>query len=151
MSMKQFISLFLLLMSVLSCADDPASKANGQWQLKTIERNGVIELVDTVFYCFQGGAVFAMALLVNPEEAYHSYGYVISPAPDLMEISLDTTRAFTDEGYVYYKNMGDQGRIEPFGWLESKSFTQTYRVERQNHKSMVLINEDDEVYTFKKH
>jgi hypothetical protein len=53
---------FLAISGFYSCSDNIENRIEGQWQLKTIEENGVISQVDTVFYCFMGGRVFSYTL-----------------------------------------------------------------------------------------
>jgi len=142
----KLITLFLstCILFLCSCSDDIDSKINGQWQLKTVEENGVVEAVDTVFYSFQKGYVFAFTILShnNTEKAEISMGYLDFPSDKEVTITMDTS---TDENGYFRNIQGDF--LEVAGWDD---YIQTFNVDRINGKNMIL-SRGQKTYTFKKY
>jgi hypothetical protein len=143
MTKKTITTLLAIFMfGIFSCSDDIDHKINGQWQLKTIDENGVISQVDTVFYSFQRGMIFSFTTLVNPDSTSISYGYISFPAENELLISLDTTR--NEDGYLY-NVVGDFKELS--GW---DNLYNLFTIESIDNKNMVLSS-DGKIYSFKKH
>lgn len=140
---KLILFLFICIFSFFSCSDEIDSKINGFWQLKTIEENGVINNVDTVFYGFQRGAVFSYTLLLpGPIESIMSYGYVSFPSENEMAISLDTSRH--ESGY-FINISGDF--LNYSGWDD---YHMTFDVKQIDNKYLVIAK-GDKTFSFRRH
>ena len=50
--MKNLIAITCFVVALVSC-NKVEHKLEGKWQLKTVEANGVVQTVDTVWYNFQ--------------------------------------------------------------------------------------------------
>ena len=141
---KNILLLGFYVIFFLSCSDEISTQINGQWQLKTIEEEGVISPVDTVFYAFQRGAIFSFTIL-NPNsniESFVSYGYVTFPAEDKMTISMDTS--WNENGYFW--NIHSEF-LKHSGW---SGYDMMFNVKEINNKWLVIESEN-KTYTLKKH
>jgi hypothetical protein len=137
---KQPIYFFLLLIFVLyACSNEIDSRINGQWQLNTIEENGVTSRVDTVFYCFQEGALFVYTVLIPKayKEYFYYCGYANYPSENTVEISMPED----DGGPIDFQF------ITKSNWEERQK---TFTVETIDSKRMVL-SEGGKRYSFRKH
>ncbi|MDR0834535.1 MAG: lipocalin-like domain-containing protein [Candidatus Symbiothrix sp.] len=147
----KFISILLhlryfgfVLSTVLlftACTDDIEHKIEGQWQLKTIEKNGMISPVDTVFYNFMNGRVFSITVLqpqelINPgntrDHAYTFYGYIDELAGDNMLITIHNP---------------DDGFKEATGWNEGQRIFDIVNITNKN----LMLRTNEQLYSFKKH
>ena len=142
----KYIALFftLCIVGLYSCSDDVDSKVNGQWQLRSIDDNGVVTSVDTVFYSFQRGSLFSYTLLSHSDtdNASVSYGYVNFPSENEMVIAMDVT----ENEYGDHKNI-----IKDFLLLADwEDYTKTFAVISIDSKKMVLSS-GQKTYSFKKY
>ena len=143
--MKKAGLFLLLLVFLVACSDEAKHRISGQWQLKTINRDGIVSQVDTVFYSFHLGTVFSVTLLQSPDIAMISYGYMEMLSEQDMMLSMDTTRA--DEGYFI---CFAPEIVESFGWDVSNRYQQVYSIERIDGNELVLSN-NGVVYSFNKY
>lgn len=141
MTKKIITALLTCIIGICSCSDDIDKKVNGQWQLKTIDENGIVSPVDTVFYSFQKGTVFSLSCLVNENTAVFSYGYVRFPSENELFISMDTTR--NEDGH-FINTVGNFKELS--GW---DTLYNSFIIESIDSKNMVLSSEG-KVYSFKK-
>ncbi len=137
-----FLVLLLCFIGVYSCSDDIGHQINGQWQLKTVDENGVSTKVDTIFYSFQRGSIFSFTTLVNENEAWISYGYVNVLSDNQLLISMDTTKNADGNYQIITHNFKELS-----GW---NNLYNTFMVESIDGKNMVLSSEG-KIYSFKKH
>lgn len=146
--MKRFLFLITSLLVILwfSCSDEPEHRASGQWQLKTMEKNGIVSKVDTAFFSFQRASVFAFTVLKNEHEIQLSYGYMEVPAENQFKLSLDTAK--NEDGY--YKNMTDTTYLRLYGWTLEDNFQQVFTVEKITGKELVLSG-NGITYSFNKY
>ncbi len=141
--MKKILFSVFIFLFFLSCSDEPEHRISGQWQLKEITENGLTSKVDTLFYSFQRGVIFAFTALINPDSTSISYGYLDFPSEREMVISMDTTK---DTSGSYYLNMpGDFKRLS--GWDD---YTQQFRIEKIDHKKLILSSAS-KIYYFNKY
>ncbi len=143
--MKKILIPLICIIIGFSCSDDIDRQVNGQWQLKTIDENGIISSVDTIYFSFQRGVIFSFTHLRNPDEATISYGYVDYPSDHEIKISMDTTR---NEPGGYFTIITKED-LYPFGWNESNGFQQIFNVESIDEKNMVL-SQEQVIYSFRK-
>ena len=137
--------IILCAFGLFSCSDEIGHKISGQWQLKTIEENGVVSQVDTVFYSFQRACIFAFTVVLPNDEnnANISYGYMETPSSDdEIFIAMDTTRR--DDGSL--KNIVWNFKALS-GWSE---YYNRFKVESYTGKKLILSSEG-KIYSFKKH
>ena len=135
----------MCVLGICSCSNDVGHQMNGQWLLKTINENGTISQVDTVFYSFQRGSIFSFTTFLpetNQEETTVSYGYVTLPSEKEMFIAMDTSRYSPN----YFKNISPYF-LQLSGW---DNYYQLFRIEFINNDNMILSIKG-KIYTFKKH
>ena len=137
--MKKGLFSFLILIALLpACSDETKHRVSGQWQLKTINNQGVVSQVDTVFFSFQRGAVFALTVLEDAEKASVSYGYLEAPSDEYLKVSLDAMRL-------------SRRHAEAWGWNESNQYEQIFMVEKLTGKELILSTDNGRVFHFNKH
>lgn len=146
-NMKKLICFLLPVLGLLSggCSDEVEHRASGQWQLKTMEKEGVVSVVDTVFFAFQRGLIFSFTILTTPDEANVSYGYLEVPAENEFRVAMDTSR----NEYGDFLNIKDY-LLKPYGWTDENRYIQTFTVEHLEGQNMRLLS-NGVVYQFKKH
>ncbi|MDR1122102.1 MAG: hypothetical protein LBM08_14480 [Dysgonamonadaceae bacterium] len=131
---KRFL-FYLSCCLPFACSDDIGNRIEGQWQLKTIEENGIVSPVDTIFYSFMRERVFSCTLLLNPDESYIWYGYIDALSDQQMQLSLDWNNYYTTTGKVESEG-GSQQRIFDILHLGGNYLT---------------LFSNDITYSFKKH
>jgi hypothetical protein len=124
---------YFLCFWFVACSDDIESRIEGQWQLKTMEENGVVSQVDTVFYSFMRGRVFSYTLLTNPDETLVYYGYVDNLSEEKIPINIDN--AYIDD------------LMKISDWQRKQ---RTFDVLHVNDKNLTL-SADNKIYSFKRH
>jgi hypothetical protein len=131
---KRFL-FYLSCCLPFACSDDIGSRIEGQWQLKTIEEDGIVSPVDTIFYSFMAGRVFSCTLLRNPDEAGYWYGYIDALSDRQIQLSLDWN------GYY-----AATGKVESEGGSQQRVFD----ILHLNGNYLTLFS-DSITYSFKKH
>ena len=144
--MKKLIYIVAIFaLHFLSCSDEIDSQINGFWQLKTIENNGVVNHVDTVFYGFQRGATFSISVLLPDNslvESIYSYGYVSFPSENKMKISMDTAR-YEDGSFKVIR--GDFLKYSEWG-----DYYITFDVKQLDNKHLI-VSKDEKIFSFSRH
>ena len=72
---KRMIALCGGLLSLIACGDSLERQLEGKWQLKTVEQNGQIETVDTVWYNFQNSLFEYQVYVPAIDSVRNMYGY----------------------------------------------------------------------------
>jgi hypothetical protein len=139
------LSLGVVLSTILlftACIDDIEHKIEGQWQLKTLEANGVISTVDTIFYNFMNGRVFSITVLKRSGQTINTwdsrddadtyYGYVDELSDDKMLINIHS--------------VNENFKAET-GWNEDQRIFDILNVTNKN----LILRYNEQIYTFKKH
>jgi len=132
---RQFYFIILILGAVLGCTEENTLSINGFWQLKTIERAGTKQSVDTAFLGIQSKALFSFSELKgDPPDTDRCYGRVEFPTTDSIKLIL-----------TYY----DLNKPEIFShyWY---SDTITLFIAKLTVKQLILKNDNAE-YDFKKY
>ncbi|MDR3309709.1 MAG: lipocalin-like domain-containing protein [Tannerella sp.] len=87
--------LAVALAVMVSCEGRIPSQLEGKWQLKTVERNGRVEAVDTVWYNFQSQSIFALQIYRPQEDTYILlYGFK-KQTDDILSVEM-LNMAYTD-------------------------------------------------------
>ena len=87
---KLFQTLILCgcLLHIVACGDSLERHLEGKWQLKTVEQNGHIETVDTVWYNFQT-SLFEYQVYVPAIDSFRNmYGYKTIADEQHLELEL---------------------------------------------------------------
>jgi hypothetical protein len=134
---KILFCLFIMLSGIYACSDDIENQIEGQWQLKTMEENGVISKVDTVFYSFMSGRVFSYTILLNQDETCLYYGYIDALSDKEILIKID------DE---YFLNKSRDFEVKS-DWEEQQRI---FEIQSINSKKLVLFY-GGKTYSFRKH
>jgi hypothetical protein len=132
---KILFCLFIMLSGIYACSDNIENQIEGLWQLKTVEENGVISEIDTVFYSFMNGQVFSYTILLNPDETYIYYGYIDALSDKEILVKIDD-EYFFNRDFRVKSDWGEQQRI--------------FDIQSINSKKLVLFY-GGKTYSFRKH
>ncbi len=139
---RSWIAIACFVVALVSC-DKQEDKLEGKWQLKTVEANGEIQEVDTVWYNFQTSLFeyqFYDPTLVNDslmgKTAYpFNYGYNTWVGENELELELVDYGRIALSRFLLYTD-----------WDSSK---RTFTIEKLSTNDLVL-NGDGKTYTFRK-
>ena len=110
-------------------------KLEGKWQLKTVEANGVVQTVDTVWYNFQT-SLFEYQLYDPAKDVYRTnFGYKTLKGDTKLDLEL-----------VNYGGTPLKIHGVPADWTSPK---QTFTIEQSSVTNLVM-SAREESYTFKK-
>ncbi len=136
--MKIFKLLIVVFTAFLfyTCSEETSHEISGFWQLQQITYpDSTTEPVDTVFYAFQKQTAFSFTVLVNPDSATISYGYLYFPEDDHVRIKMDMDHGISENEFLSFS-----------GWA---STDETFLVDIHGNK-MTLIDSRQRVFQFKK-
>ena len=85
---KRMIALCGGLLSLIACGDSLERQLEGKWQLKTVEQNGQIETVDTVWYNFQNSLFEYQVYVPTIDSVRNMYGYKTLVDDQHLELEL---------------------------------------------------------------
>lgn len=125
---KSLITLLSVLFLV-ACSDKTDSDLQGKWQMQTVEANGSIQPVDTIFYNFQNGLFQYQLVNKAGEPGRSSFGYKTIKDDNqlLLELEDPSILPFTD-------------------WTEKE---RTFKIEKSSVKQLILES-DGKRYSFRK-
>ncbi|MDR2385226.1 MAG: hypothetical protein LBD80_06145 [Tannerella sp.] len=122
-----FITLSLLLL-LLSCKDMGNSPIKGKWQLKTVEREGVVSYVDTLWYNFQSISLFTLQIYLVQKDMY-----------------VQLTGYRTEHDNILAIEIESSSYLENTDWMD---FKRTFIIEKCRGGELVLVSEENYVYRF---
>lgn len=132
--MKNGIAIACLFVALVSC-NKVEHKLEGKWQLKTVEANGTVQTVDTVWYNFQT-SLFEYQLYDPAQDVYRTnFGYKTLEEDTRLELELVNYGSTPVERFLHYTD-----------WTSAK---RTFTIERSSVNNLVLSSEG-KTYTFKK-
>ena len=126
--MKYCYYLLLSLFLFVSCENVTFSPLVGKWQLKTVEKNGEIAVVDTVWYNFQSISIFALQVYEPQQDRY----------------LLFTGMRVQDDKTVSIELLDDWVMNHSDWNSANRSFT----IEELNRKRLLLRSEEGYLYSF---
>ena len=113
----------------MSCDDIPSSGLIGKWQLKTVDKSGVVVTsVDTIWYNFQSESVFSAQVYVPQKDTVLSVVGMRTQSDNIITIEL------TDWAYLDY-----------FDWNGVK---RSFAIENVGKKNLILCSEEGYRYSF---
>ncbi|MDR3267126.1 MAG: hypothetical protein LBT24_06120 [Tannerella sp.] len=119
---------FIALTLLVSCTDIGNSPLKGKWQLKTVEREGVITAVDTLWYNFQSESLFSLQIyLVQRDMFVQPVGFR------------------TEQGNILKIEMQSQAYFENTDWTDVK---RTFIIEKCKGNELILVSEENYIYKF---
>ena len=124
--MKQFL-LSALLLSFVSCSDE-LTELDGKWQLLSIESDGNVEVVDTVFYNIQSSFFQYQIYQQATDDYLVDYGFKYRPDEDHLTLELQT-----------------ESFLPKTDWT---SLTRDFKIEKHTSKKLILSSEG-KTYTFR--
>ena len=127
--MRYCYYLFVIIFLFVSCDNVTFSPLVGKWQLKSVEKNGNIMPVDTVWYNFQSISIFSLQIYTPRSNAFTVYNGFRTQEGDVVSIRLE------DESVVFFY---------PDWNNASRSFT----IEKVNNKRLLLRSEEGHNYSF---
>ena len=123
------------LLSLIACGDSLERQLEGKWQLKTVEQNGQIETVDTVWYNFQNSLFEYQVYVPTIDSVRNMYGYKTLVDDQHLELELVS----------YFITIKDF--LPLTDWSSPK---RTFQIEESSGSRLTLSSEG-KTYTFKKH
>ena len=123
------------LLSLIACGDSLERQLEGKWQLKTVEQNGQIETVDTVWYNFQNSLFEYQVYVPTIDSVRNMYGYKTLVDDQHLELELVS----------YFITIKDFLPITD--WSSPK---RTFQIEESTGSRLTLSSEG-KTYTFKKY
>ena len=126
--MKKFCLLFIVSAFFFSCDDVTTSGLSGKWQMKTVEKNGVVTVVDTVWYNFQSESIFSIQIYVARQDEYLAIIGMKTLKDNVLSIELGSTE------YIDYSD-----------W---DSIYRSFTIDKVNRKELILISEEGYKYSF---
>ena len=132
---KWIIALFGGLLSLIACGDSLERQLEGKWQLKTVEQNGQIETVDTVWYNFQNSLFEYQVYVPTIDSVRNMYGYKTLIDDQHLELELVS----------YFITIKDFLPITD--WSAPK---RTFQIEESTGSRLTLSSEG-KTYIFKKY
>lgn len=133
--LKRMIALCGGLLSLIACGDSLERQLEGKWQLKTVEQNGQIETVDTVWYNFQNSLFEYQVYVPAIDSVRNMYGYKTLVDDQHLELELVS----------YFITIKDF--LPLTDWSSPK---RTFQIEESTGSRLTLSNEG-KTYTFKKY
>ena len=133
--LKRMIALCGGLLSLIACGDSLERQLEGKWQLKTVEQNGQIETVDTVWYNFQNSLFEYQVYVPAIDSVRNMYGYKTLVDDQHLELELVS----------YFITIKDF--LPLTDWSSSK---RTFQIEESSGSRLTLSSEG-KTYTFKKY
>lgn len=132
--MKNLIAITCFVVALVSC-NKVEHKLEGKWQLKTVEANGVVQTVDTVWYNFQT-SLFEYQLYDPAKDVYRTnFGYKTLEGDTKLDLELVNYGGTPLEQFMRYTD-----------WTSPK---QTFTIEQSSVTNLVMSCEG-RTYTFKK-
>ena len=132
---KRMIALCGGLLSLIACGDSLERQLEGKWQLKTVEQNGQIETVDTVWYNFQNSLFEYQVYVPAIDSVRNMYGYKTLVDDQHLELELVS----------YFITIKDFLPITD--WSAPK---RTFQIEESTDSRLTLSSEG-KTYIFKKY
>ena len=132
---KWMIALCGGLLSLIACSDSLERQLEGKWQLKTVEQNGQIETVDTVWYNFQNSLFEYQVYVPAIDSVRNMYGYKTLVDDQHLELELVS----------YFITIKDFLPITD--WSAPK---RTFQIEESTGSRLTLSSEG-KTYIFKKY
>lgn len=133
--LKRMIALCGGLLSLIACGDSLERQLEGKWQLKTVEQNGQIETVDTVWYNFQNSLFEYQVYVPAIDSVRNMYGYKTLVDDQHLELELVS----------YFITIKDF--LPLTDWSSPK---RTFQIEESTGSRLTLSSEG-KTYTFKKY
>jgi hypothetical protein len=134
MSKKEiFGTVICVLLTISGCREEVGNQLKGKWQLESIEQNGNVVRVDTVWYNFQSESMFMYQIYRASTGKYiHQYGYKIQPDENTLQLELHSYARPVKDFLIFTD------------WEEQ---TRTFTVQKINGKQLILHSEN-KTYTF---
>ena len=122
------------LLSLIACGDSLERHLEGKWQLKTVEQNGQVETVDTVWYNFQNSLFEYQVYVPAIDSVRNMYGY----------------KTLADDRHLELELVSHFITIKDFLPLTDwSSYKRTFQIEESTGSRLILSSEG-KTYTFKK-
>ena len=123
------------LLSLIACGDSLERHLEGKWQLKTVEQNGQVETVDTVWYNFQNSLFEYQVYVPAIDSVRNMYGYKTLADDQHLELELVS----------YFITIKDFLPLTDWS-----SYKRTFQIEESTGSRLILSSEG-KTYTFKKY
>jgi len=126
--MKSCFIILCCSMLFVACENVKFLPIAGKWQLKSVDINGNISQVDTVWYNFQSNSIFSLQLYMPEWDSYLVYTGMRTQHDNTLSIVV------TDNGIVDFSD-----------W---KSTNRSFTIVKINKRRLILQSEEGYVYSF---
>jgi len=126
--MIRIFFVVIIITTLVACDDITDSQLPGKWHLKTVDKNGLVSKVDTIWYNFQSESVFALQFYISHIDQYVTlYGMKVQNKNNIsIELISD---AYLDE-------------------IDWNSRNRTFTIETLNNKLLTLKSQEGYIYSF---
>lgn len=135
--MKFLVAITSFFFLLVSCDHAVEDKLEGKWQLKTIEANGLIQSVDTVWYNFQTSLFSYQVYNAYNDRYVQNYGYKTLEDDTHLDLEL-----------VNYGRITAQQFVEQY--TDWEAVTESFAIVKVSSKHLVLSRQG-KTYTFRKY
>ena len=118
-----------IILLMVSCENLSNPPLCGKWQLKTVEKNGEILSVDTVWYNFQSKSLFSVQIYDIPWDTFVG---VRTQEDNLLSIQI-------------FNNRFNKDIVDYTDW---KSPIRLFTIEKVNRQRLLLRSEEGYLYSF---
>ena len=126
--MRFWYVIFFVFLFAVACDNVTFSPLVGKWQLKTVEKNGEIIPVDTVWYNFQSISIFSLQIYAPRYDAFTAFEGIRTQDDKVISIRLN-----------------DEKAINQSDW---NSTVRSFTIETVNSKKLRLRSEEGYLYSF---
>lgn len=127
--MKKYYLIIFAFIFWIACDNEVTTpKLVGKWQLKTVEKNGIETLVDTVWYNFQSESVFSIQVYIPQQDTV------------LMLLGFKT-----EKDKVLSIKLESEAHLEHSDWSGTERM---FSIEKVNKKNLQLRSEEGYNYSF---
>lgn len=120
--------IIIVFLFFIACVNEPFSPLVGKWQLKSVEKNGVMAAVDTVWYNFQSQSIFSFQIYEKQNDRY------------LYFIGMRT-----QEDKVVSIEILNELIVNNSDW---DSIRRSFTIDNVNRKRLILRSEEGYLYSF---
>ena len=126
--MKKYCFILFSFILCAACDDIPSSKLIGKWQMKTVEKNGVISSVDTVWYNFQSESIFSVQVYFPQHDTIWFTTGLKTQIDNVITIEIEPG---SYDGYIDWDNA-----------------FRSFSINKLNKKNLILLSEEGYTYSF---
>ena len=126
--MRSWYIIFFIFLFAVACDDVTFSPLVGKWQLKTVDKNGEMIPVDTVWYNFQSISIFSLQIYAPCDDVFTAYEGMRTQDDKVISIQLNDEKALSRSDW--------------------NSTVRSFTIETVDRKKLQLRSEEGYLYSF---